>query len=77
MYIMLLDFLSITMAVWLIIVFVWLLVLIIAIIKLINRRDMMLLIKILWGFLIFIAPFFGLLLYLLYGTKRKSQKSMS
>jgi hypothetical protein len=71
---MLLDFLSTTMAIWLILFFVWLAVLIVTMIKLINRTDMLLLEKVLWGFLIFIAPFFGLLIYLIYGAKRRSQK---
>lgn len=71
---MLLDFVSTTLAVWLGVTIIWLITLVVSIIGLINRKDILLPVKVLWGFLIFVAPFLGLILYLIYGGSKPNNR---
>lgn len=49
---------------------VWLLVLIISLLTLSLRKDMLMPVKAFWAAIIIIAPIAGLIVYLIYGTRR-------
>ncbi len=48
---------------------IWFILLIISLFRLSNRKDMFLPVKVFWAFVIFLAPFIGLVFYLIYSRK--------
>lgn len=70
---MILDFLTDLVKSYLAVVIIWFVTLIIVIITLTKRTDILTPVKIFWGFIIFIAPVLGLIIYLVYGLKRKKK----
>jgi hypothetical protein len=69
---MLIDISSVLLNIIVAIALVWLVVLIIAIVTLSRRRDMATPVKIFWAAIIFFAPVAGLILYLVFGFRRKN-----
>jgi hypothetical protein len=65
------SFSSVVSTVFLIIVLIWAVVLIISLVTLSRRRDIFMPVKIFWSVVIVIAPFAGLLVYLIYGPKKR------
>jgi len=53
---------------------VWLIVLIIAIVTLSRRQDMATPVKIFWAAVIFFAPVAGLILYFVFGFRKKDHR---
>ena len=68
---MILDIIVELIKSYLAIVIIWLLTFVVVLITLAKRKDMIIPIKIFWGFIIFIAPVIGLIFYLVYGLKGK------
>ena len=69
---MLIALLDVFMTSILVALLVWLLVLIIALVTLSRRQDIATPVKIFWAAVIFFAPLIGLILYFVFGFKRKS-----
>ena len=70
---MLLDFFSALLSGYLILVGLWLITIIIVLITLFRRKDILLPVKIFWGFIIFIAPVIGLILYIILGLPKRKK----
>ena len=70
---MLLDFFSALLSGYLVLVGLWLITIIIVLITLFRRKDILLPVKIFWGFIIFIAPVIGLILYLILGLPKRKK----
>ncbi|MDB5222257.1 MAG: hypothetical protein JWN83_924 [Chitinophagaceae bacterium] len=70
---MLLDFFSVLLKGYLILVAIWLVTIIIVAITLFKRKDIPLPVKILWAAIIFIAPVIGLIFYLILGLPKRKK----
>jgi hypothetical protein len=71
---MLISISSVLLNIIVAIAFIWLVVLIIAVITLSRRRDMATPVKIFWAAIIFFAPVAGLILYLVFGFRKKDHR---
>ena len=69
---MLIALLDVFMTSILVALLVWLLVLIVALVTLSRRQDIATPVKIFWAAVIFFAPLIGLILYFVFGFKRKN-----
>jgi hypothetical protein len=70
---MLLDFFSALVSGYLIIVGIWLITLIIVLITLFKREDIPSPVKIFWAAIIFLFPALGLIVYLMFGLRRRKK----
>ena len=65
-----LDFFSVLLSGYLILVGLWLLTIIIVFVTLFKRKDIPMPVKIFWGIIIFVAPVIGLIIYLIIGLQK-------
>ncbi|TKK67747.1 hypothetical protein FC093_13435 [Ilyomonas limi] len=71
---MLIDISSVLLNIIVAIALLWLVVLFIAIVTLSRRRDMATPVKIFWAAIIFFAPVAGLILYFVFGFRKKDHR---
>ncbi|MEO6524053.1 MAG: hypothetical protein ABIN91_20380 [Mucilaginibacter sp.] len=65
------SFSSVFFNIFIIALLVWVVVLTVVLITLSRRKDVALPIKLFWSAIIVFAPFAGLLVYIIYGLKRR------
>lgn len=70
---MLLDFFSILVSGYLVLVIIWLVTLLIVLVTLFRRRDILLPVKLFWAVVIFVAPLIGLIFYLIFGLPKRKK----
>jgi hypothetical protein len=68
-----LDFFSALLSGYLILVGLWVITVAIVLVTLFKRKDIVLPVKLFWGFLILIAPVIGLILYLVVGLPKRKK----